>query len=251
VDVSRQALSDIFVDAHAQLEAAYQQWQFKKINSSTQVVSLANFLQQVIIDLDRILSTNANYLLGHWIEDAKAWAAVPAEEKLLEFNARNQLTMWGPDRNIEDYAAKSWAGLVSDYYLQRWRLFLGRITESVTKGQDMDFAKYDHDLLTFEQAWSNQTKVFPTIPVGSPLAITSELIGRYAPAASSITYRVQRNTDSAGSDQTAKALWTRDVGQLQMLCSLDVTCKGFNTNGWLKSAIGTLTTSTVDLYVKV
>ena len=30
----------------------------------------------------------------------------------LEFNARNQVTLWGPNGEINDYAAKSWGGLV-------------------------------------------------------------------------------------------------------------------------------------------
>ena len=41
------------------------------------------------------------------------------QEKLLyEYNARNQITLWGPDGQIVDYANKQWAGKVqmSDIY---------------------------------------------------------------------------------------------------------------------------------------
>ena len=41
---------------------------------------------------------------------------------LYEFNARNQLTLWGPDGQIMDYAGKQWAGLVADYYIPRWQV---------------------------------------------------------------------------------------------------------------------------------
>lgn len=29
---------------------------------------------------------------------------------LYEYNARNQITLWGPDGQIKDYANKQWAG---------------------------------------------------------------------------------------------------------------------------------------------
>jgi hypothetical protein len=45
------------------------------------------------VDLDRILASNDNYLLGHWITDARSWATSPSEASSFEFNARNQLTM--------------------------------------------------------------------------------------------------------------------------------------------------------------
>ena len=54
-------------------------------------------------DLDRILATNKNFLLGPWLESAKALATNQQERKLYEFNARNQITLWGPDGQILDY----------------------------------------------------------------------------------------------------------------------------------------------------
>ena len=32
--------------------------------------------------------------------------------------------MWGPIGEINDYAAKQWGGLISEYYYKRWKLFL-------------------------------------------------------------------------------------------------------------------------------
>lgn len=33
------------------------------------------------------------------------------EKKLYEYNARNQITLWGPRGEIVDYANKQWAGM--------------------------------------------------------------------------------------------------------------------------------------------
>ena len=80
---------------------------------------------------------------------SKALATNDAESRLYEFNARNQITLWGPDGGfifldifygpiltfifldimsfrkanplgqILDYAGKQWSGMVSDYYVPR------------------------------------------------------------------------------------------------------------------------------------
>lgn len=41
------------------------------------------------------MATQKLWLLGNWIEDAKSWATTPEEVIQYEFNARNQLTLWG------------------------------------------------------------------------------------------------------------------------------------------------------------
>ena len=57
----------------------------------------------ILEDLDRILATNRNFLLGPWLESAKNLATNNREKKLYEFNARNQITLWGPYGQILDY----------------------------------------------------------------------------------------------------------------------------------------------------
>lgn len=53
-------------------------------------------LLQIVDDTDEILASNANFLFGNWISDARAWGATLEERDRLEFNARNQVTLWGP-----------------------------------------------------------------------------------------------------------------------------------------------------------
>ena len=57
-------------------------------------------------DLDRILGTNKNFMLGPWLESAKATSTSDKEMANFEFNARNQITLWGPDGQILDYAGE-------------------------------------------------------------------------------------------------------------------------------------------------
>lgn len=96
---------------------------------------------EVLADLDRLLATSPGFLLGPWLAAARTlatndqvgrqhlvlvgWLSAETvcwqDAALYEFNARNQLTLWGPDGQIMDYAGKQWAGLVADYYIPRWQ----------------------------------------------------------------------------------------------------------------------------------
>ena len=75
-------------------------------------------------DIEEILSTNKNFLLGPWLESAKALATNDEEKKIYEFNARNQITLWGPNGEILDYAGnyrhvKSQASSVKSDHFER------------------------------------------------------------------------------------------------------------------------------------
>lgn len=60
-------------------------------------------LLAILDDLDMILSTNEHFLLGRWIAAArsKADASEPEMGHAFEFNARNQITLWGPKGWVE------------------------------------------------------------------------------------------------------------------------------------------------------
>ena len=49
-------------------------------------------------DLDELLGSHPDFLLGTWLKSAKSIPDLTGnEQKLFEFNARNQITLWGPE----------------------------------------------------------------------------------------------------------------------------------------------------------
>ena len=97
-DLSRQVLVNFFADAHAMLGARFQNGA-----ELASVQSLVELCSGVIADLDAALAADRNFLLGNWIADAAAWGGADAEwTNLLVFNARNQITLWGPRGEIND-----------------------------------------------------------------------------------------------------------------------------------------------------
>ena len=49
-----------------------------------------------------------------------------------------QITLWGYDGNILDYAAKQWSGLIRAYYLPRWSLFFKLLARRGRRNWDQD-----------------------------------------------------------------------------------------------------------------
>ena len=132
VELSRQLLVNRFVDHYNNLIGVW-----NSTSSSPRDVLLAGQpLLTLISDLDSLLFTNENYLLSTWISDAKQWAHGNASyAAYLEYSARNQITLWGPDGEINDYASKQWAGVVGEYYGARWEAFISTLVETKASGQ--------------------------------------------------------------------------------------------------------------------
>ena len=55
-------------------------------------------------------------------------------------NARRLVTTWGGDLN--DYACRNWAGLLSNYYFERWNCYFSYLIALAN-----DRAEYNHSML--------------------------------------------------------------------------------------------------------
>jgi len=135
-------------------------------------------------DLDAILATNKNFLLGVWLEDAKSIPTRSTDENndcsLYEFNARNQITLWGPDGEILDYATKQWSGIVSDYYYPRWELFYNKLVACVKFKTTFDHSKYVVEFMEkIGKPFTMDTKSYPTHPVGDTIEVAKKLYNKW------------------------------------------------------------------------
>jgi alpha-N-acetylglucosaminidase len=139
----------------------------------------------LLADLDTLVGTRPEFLLGPWLEDAKRWGTTDAERRLYEWNARNIITLWGnkctegQNDDLNLYAYKQWQGMFSDYYLPRWQAFFRRLNQSLDADTPFDRAPFAADMCAWEQAWSQRTDSFPTEPAGDALAISQRLFEKY------------------------------------------------------------------------
>lgn len=136
VDVTRQNLQ-LFGDAiYLEIKKAYQEKNLSMFQSQKKLMF------ELFDDLEKLLKSSSNFLLGKWLRSAKNMGTTPAEIKLLEFNARNQITLWGPKGEIVDYANKQWSGIVLDVFKPRWQIFLNVLESCLQSG-----AKFDENLV--------------------------------------------------------------------------------------------------------
>lgn len=76
----------------------------------------------MLLRIDGLMNLRPERQLKRWVDAARRHALSPDELAYYDTDARRILTFWGwPDLN--DYAARVWAGLIRDYYHRRWNAF--------------------------------------------------------------------------------------------------------------------------------
>jgi alpha-N-acetylglucosaminidase len=176
VHVARQVLANHAATLHAEVVAAYG----KKDPDAFRAAG-GRYLQ-LIRDLDGLLATRREFLLGPWLEDAKRWGTTPAERARFEWNARRILTLWGTGKAIRDYARRQWSGMLTGFYLPRWEMFLDAHAAAMEAGQPLDEAAFGRRLLEWENEWSDGSEAYPTRPRGDSVAVARRLWETYGEA---------------------------------------------------------------------
>jgi len=161
VDVAREVIA-------ANFSATLAEFQKQFLNNNTdQVVKLGDMMLHIIDDYDMLLSCDTNFMLGRWQKWSRSWAQTEAEANWLEFNGRNQLTLWGPTGQINDYAKKEWGGLVRSYYKKRWELAVEMVVACLKAPGGCTWHESQLSSAIFnkvELPWQNDTSPFPVFP---------------------------------------------------------------------------------------
>ncbi len=136
----------------------------------------------LIRDVDRLLATRPEYLLGRWLEDAKRWGKTPEERARLEWNARRVITMWGDRQLIRDYSRREWSGMLNGFYLKRWEKFFNALDSTIATPGAFDQKTFDEALQKWERDWAAQRESYPTTPAGDSIEVSRVLLEKYQPA---------------------------------------------------------------------
>ncbi|KAF2104360.1 putative alpha-N-acetylglucosaminidase [Rhizodiscina lignyota] len=152
VDVTRQVMANYFITLYTHLVDSWSSANAKP----AAIRDAGSKLLALLSDLDKVLSTNENYLLSKWIAEARSWASgvnASSVASFYEYNARNQITLWGPDAEINDYASKSWGGLISSYYVPRWQIFVDYLLK--TTPATYNYTALSDQVLSFGLGWQS------------------------------------------------------------------------------------------------
>ncbi len=174
VNVSRQVLGGMARPMLGDVMTAYQ------AKDRRALVAAGQRFLGLVTDIDELLATRRELLLGRWIADAKHWATNDAERRLYEWNARNQITLWGPrDSMLHEYAHKQWSGMMRGFYGQRWKLFFDHLDASLAAGKPLDGKRFEQDIRQWEENWTHQTEPFAAEPRGDAVAVSRRLWDKY------------------------------------------------------------------------
>ncbi len=159
VSIIQQILSNEIFDCHAKLRDAYL---CENLNLFISVSE--NFLN--IIDLmERVTSCSEHYLLGAWIEKARALSADTDDftKMIFEMNAKELITTWGSydmAKTLHDYSNRQWSGLLATFYKPRWEYWIGEMIKSL----EGNLADICPDWFGFEWRWVREQRDFSIIP---------------------------------------------------------------------------------------
>jgi alpha-N-acetylglucosaminidase len=179
VNLARQVLGNLGLPFVSAVEKAYTQHDRPALHAAQEAV------ERLIRDLDDLVGTREEFLLGRWLADARRWATTPEEARLYEWNARNLITLWGTgctegqNDDLNLYAHKQWQGLFVDYYLPRWQAFFRRLNEAFDAGVAFDRAPFVEASCRWEQQWSRRQDTFPVRPRGDSIDVVRRLLEKY------------------------------------------------------------------------
>ncbi|MCP4638799.1 MAG: hypothetical protein GY851_00125, partial [bacterium] len=171
VHVTRQVLTTIAARRQHGLAVAY------RTGNRAELAAAGQRYLDLMNDMDTLLGTRPEFLLGRWLNDAKHWATTPEEAGLYEWNARTQITQWSPKEGpLFDYASKQWSGLIQGFYVPRWQQLIDALDQSLADGTEFDPGAFDRHMRDWEEAWTHQTETYPDEPDGDPAEIAQRLL---------------------------------------------------------------------------
>ncbi|XP_034992929.2 alpha-N-acetylglucosaminidase [Zootoca vivipara] len=178
IDVTRQAMQQLVSRYYLEIKQAFQSHMLSRLLTAGGIL-----VYDLLPELDGLLSSDRRFLLGRWLEAARLSATSDQEAGLYDLNARNQLTLWGPNGNILDYANKQFGGLVLDYYGVRWSLFVSTLVECLNTGTPFHQSHFNQAVFQVERGFIYNGKRYPAKATGNTLDIARKIFLKYYPSA--------------------------------------------------------------------
>ena len=156
--VLQQILSNTAQDVQNEMSAAYIS------KNAAEFTKLADEFLNIIDDMEKVTATSEYYLLGRWIEQAKALAKNSDDftKRIYERNAKALITTWGGYNQSEigglhDYSNRQWSGLIGDFYKGRWKLWIKEKTDELLKNS----CEENINWFEWEWRWVRDNTVYP------------------------------------------------------------------------------------------
>lgn len=151
INFVRQVIANRADTVFAGMVAAY-----KEKNTNAFNMAANEFLAMHTLT-DELLNTHSYYRLTSYQQQALRAGYTAAEKKNNLHNAMMLITYWGENNPKEDYlheyAYKEWAGLMTSFYRQRWKLYVDHLRSNLTGKTTTP-----PDFFAWEREWVKQNE---------------------------------------------------------------------------------------------
>lgn len=175
ITVGRQLLGNKFLSVKEDFDRMYEARDLPALKAR------AAQMREILNDLERLTAFHSRCSLDKWIDDARDYGDTPELKNYYEKNARNLITTWGG--RLNDYANRTWAGLIKEYYAKRWDMYLDAVVSAVETNQEFNQEKLDRQIKEFENAWVNTTNPVIVNGEGDVLTYARFLLQKIMPPA--------------------------------------------------------------------
>jgi alpha-N-acetylglucosaminidase len=174
VDVTRQVLADHASILQQDVASKYAEGDLHGFREA------ADRFLGLVDDMDALLGSREEFLLGTWLSSARAIGTTEEEKDLYERNARNLITLWGnKDCRIRDYACRQWNGMMSGFYRPRWEMFFDVAEQALKEGTELDHDAFVSSCKDWEWQWVSGHETYRTEPTGGELKHCRRIWDKY------------------------------------------------------------------------
>jgi alpha-N-acetylglucosaminidase len=174
-DLGRQVLADLFGRYHQAILQAYSR------KDPEAVARLSSRALGLMRDLDDLLATRREFLLGVWMRDARGYGSTAEESDRCERDTRELLTTWTDrESDVVDYANRQWSGMVDSYYLARWQTWFDALQSALASGKEIDVGATRSRIMEGDHAWNGRHDAFAAEPRGDTLVESRRLFAIYS-----------------------------------------------------------------------
>lgn len=175
VDLTRQVFANYADQLQQEIAADY-----KNKNLESFKVKSNQFLN-LLDDIDKLLLTRKDCLLGKWVNDAKRMGTNKEEKLQFERDAKTLITVWSDkDASLHEYACKQWAGMVKSFYKPRWEQFFNYATSCLRENRTFNDKWFDDKMKDWEWAWVKNQEKFSEMPLGNSVETVNSLFKKYS-----------------------------------------------------------------------
>ena len=132
VNIGRQVLGGYFQQLRDRFVMAY------KAGNVKEVQLIGKQMKTLLEETDELVACHPTFSLKQWIDKARAIGVNAKEKDYYEINARTLVTVWGDTDQLTDYARRGWSGLISNYYVPRWDMFIHEVTDCCVQHRTFD-----------------------------------------------------------------------------------------------------------------